>query len=97
MLFGPFHAEVGGLSATSHDQVVVFDEAVVELYLLGVGVYAGNGAHPEADVVVATEDVAHIVGNVVRFQPGHCHLVEKRLKLVVVVAINQGNLNGGAP
>ncbi len=93
MLLGTLHAKVVDLGPARHDQVVVGDEAVIELNALVLRVDIGNGAHPEADVIVVAEDVAHVVSDVIRLQPGHGHFVEEWLKLVVVVAIHESDLD----
>ncbi len=58
-------------------------------------IHAGHGAQPHADVVVARADGPDGMGDVVRGQGGGGYLVEQGPESVVVVAVDQGDVDGG--
>jgi len=90
------NAEIVAHGPGGQNQVVVLERGTaleVDEPLIEVEVH--DRPQPEAHRLVSPEDVADVVGDVVRLQPRHRDLVEQRLKLVVIVAVDQRDLRGG--
>ena len=91
-------AEVGAAGAGGDDQVVVRQRvAVVEVHAPGRKVYFLRFGQQHTRVVVVAQYPANGRGDVARRQAGRCHLIQQRLKDVVVVAVDQRHAHRRAP
>ncbi len=86
-------AEIGVGCACCDDQVVVGKFAISKLYHTTIEIDVVHLSECNLDVAMAAKDPADGSGNFSGRESGGCDLIEKRLKSVVVSAINQGDLD----
>ena len=90
-------AEVGVGRATRHDQIVVRQFTVSQDQSLAGPVDFAHLGKQHFDVRLAPQNPADRRSNVPRGQRGHRHLIEQRLKDMVVAAVDDGDPDPGAP
>ncbi len=90
-------AEVGVRGAGGENEVVVVEaRAAGQRDLPRGGVDADDFVHQHLGVALVAQDGADGLGNVGRRQHGQRHLVEQRLKGVMIAAVDHGDIDGQA-
>ncbi len=88
-------AEIGVRGAgREHEVVVVESRAAAQHHLPSNHVDADHLIHQDFSVVVMAQDGADGLGDVGRRQHRERHLIEKRLKEVMIAAVDQGHVDG---
>jgi len=81
-------------SAGGHHEVVVRDHVFVELDDLGVEIDRACFGKEHLRVLLRAEDATNRDGDVARIERGRSHLIEERLKQVMIAPIDQGHSHG---
>ena len=81
--------------AGGHDQVVVVAVSERRLDLLGRRIYVGHLRHADVHILPPLKQLPEGEYDTTWLQSGHRDLVKQRLKLVVVIPIDQHDLEVG--
>ena len=76
-------------------EIIVTDGPVRQLHPLIRHIHADDFAHDDIDVALLAENAAYRRGDVGRGKPRRRHLIQERLKDVMIVAVNDGDADVG--
>jgi hypothetical protein len=90
-------AKVGLLGAGRHNQIIELGASLIGDDLLSLEVDMGNSTQHDPGVLLGAQDTAGRRGNVGGRESGSRHLVEQRVKKMIIVLVDNDNLEGRTP